>query len=100
LVTGEEDAFYKMCMVLPEVVEKVVNSGEGIKVSEETVLDELKNIADKTGKKSDALAMAMAVYMLGFSTYNGFSDYLKDESSTDNDTPKRLYTYAKMINRK
>lgn len=87
-------------MVLPEVVEKVVNSGEGIKVSEETVLDELKNIADKTGKKSDALAMAMAVYMLGFSTYNGFSDYLKDESSTDNDTPKRLYTYAKMINRK
>lgn len=98
LVTSEEDAFYKMCMVLPEVIEKVVNSGEGIKVPEDTVLDELKNIADKTGEKSDALAMA--VYMLGFSTYNGFSDYLKDESSTNNDMLKRLYTYAKMMNRK
>ena len=27
LVTGQEDAFYKMCMVLPKVIEKVVNEG-------------------------------------------------------------------------
>ena len=27
------------------------------------------------------------------------SDYLKDESSVDNDTLKRLYMYAKMLNK-
>ncbi len=33
LVTGQEDAFYKMCMVLPKVIEKVVNEGgEDVKV--------------------------------------------------------------------
>lgn len=99
LVTGEEDAFYQMCMVLPEVIEKVVNGGEGIKVPEDIVLDELKSIAIQIGEASEQLAMAMAVYMLGFSTYNGFREYLKDESSVDNDTLKRLYMYAKMLNK-
>ena len=99
LVTGEEDAFYQMCMVLPEVIEKVVNSGEGINVPQDTVLTELKNIATQIGEESEQLAMAMAVYMLGFNTYNGFRNYLKDESSIDNDTLKRLYLYAKMMNK-
>ena len=95
LVTGEEDAFYQMCMVLPEVIEKVVNSGDGIKVPKDTVLDELKNIAAQIGEESESLAMAMAVYMLGFSTYNGFKDYLKDENVQDDAMLKRLYEYAK-----
>ena len=95
LVTGEEDAFYQMCMVLPEVIEKVVNNGDGIKVPKDTVLDELKNIAAQIGEESESLAMAMAVYMLGFSTYNGFKDYLKDENVQDDAMLKRLYEYAK-----
>ena len=99
MVTGEEDAFYQRCMVLPEVIEKVVNSGEGIKVPEDTVLDELKNIASQIGEESEQLAMAMAVYMLGFSTYNGFKDYLQDEASAENDALKRLYMYARMLNK-
>ena len=41
--------------------------------------------------------MAMAVYMVGVSAYNGFSANLKDISSIDNDARKRLYTYAKKI---
>ena len=86
-------------MVLPEVIEKVVNSGEGINVPQDTVLTELKNIATQIGEESEQLAMAMAVYMLGFNTYNGFRNYLKDESSIDNDTLKRLYLYAKMMNK-
>lgn len=70
LVTGEKDAFYQMCMVLPEVIEKVVNGGEGISVPEDTVLKGLREMADATGEERGA--MAMAVYMLGFSTYLGF----------------------------
>lgn len=100
LVTGEEDAFYQICMVLPEIIEEVVNSGEGINVPEDTVLEELKNIAGQIGEKSEAIAMAMAVYMLGFSTYNGFRGYLKDENNQDDALLKRLYEYAKMIGEK
>ena len=97
LVTGEEDAFYQMCMVLPEIIENVVNSGEGIRVPEDTVLDELRNIAARIGEESETLAMAMAVYMLGFSTYNGFRGYLKNENDQDGAMLKRLYEYAEMI---
>ncbi|MCI5920098.1 MAG: Eco47II family restriction endonuclease [Roseburia sp.] len=99
IVTGEEDAFYQICMVLPEIIENVVNSGEGIKVPEDTVLDELKNIAIQIGEDSEKMTMAMAVYMLGFNTYNGFRDYLKEESSVESDALKRLYMYAKMVNK-
>lgn len=84
-------------MVLPKVIENVVNSGEGINVPEDTVLDELENISAKIGEESEHLAMAMAVYMLGFSTYNGFRDYLKDEDVPDEAMLKRLYEYAKKI---
>ena len=85
LVTGEEDAFYQMCMVLPEVIEKVVNDGKGISVPEDTVVDELKNITNQMGEESEFLVMAMAVYLLGFNTYNGFRDYLREEDSQDED---------------
>ena len=32
ILTGEEDAFYKMCMVLPEVINSVVNEEGGVEV--------------------------------------------------------------------
>lgn len=98
LVTGEEDAFYQMCMVLPKIIERVVNSGEGVNVPEDTVLDGLRSIADHIGGESESLAMAMSVYMLGFNTYNGFKDYLKEEDVQDEDMLKRLYEYAKLLN--
>ena len=97
LVTGEEDAFYQMCMVLPEVIEKVVNSEEGITVPKDTVLDELRNIAAHTGEESESLAMAMAVYMLGFNTYNGFKNYMREDGIQDDARLKRLYEYAKKM---
>lgn len=96
LVTGEEDAFYQMCMVLPEVIEKVVNGGDGIHVPEDTVLDELGNIAAKIGEGSETVSIAMAVYMLGFNTYNGFKDYLKNEACQEDAMLKRLYEFAKI----
>ena len=100
LVTGQEDAFFQMCMVLPEVIERVVKNGDGVKVPHDTVLEELQNISKAVDATSGELAMAIAVYLLGFSTYHGFSGYLgEDKSKTQDDAMlKRLYEYAKKIN--
>lgn len=67
LVTGQEDAFYQMCLVLPEVIESVV-SGSDIRTPNDTVMQELQQIANTQG-----VSITMAFYLLGFSTYNGFN---------------------------
>lgn len=97
LVTGEEDAFYQMCMVLPEVIEAVVVKGGDVKIPRDTVAAELKNIAEFSRDKSENLAMSLAVYMLGFSTYNGFSGLVGENFSIDENLLKRIYAYAKGI---
>lgn len=92
IVTGDKDAFYKMCMVLPDVIEEVIEESKDVKVPEDTVIEELKKVAEKAGKGNEELSMAMAVYMLGFSTYNGFSE------DGDERMLNRLYEYAKRLN--
>ena len=72
MVTGQEDAFYQMCMVLPSVIQTAVDSLQHIAVPNDTVIDELKKIAIQNGAKNDDMAIAMAVYMLGFGGYKGF----------------------------
>lgn len=67
IVTGESDAFYKLCLVLPSIIEKVVNELEVIKTPKDTVFEELISKTD-TGN----IAFILSVYMLGFSSYNGF----------------------------
>lgn len=57
-VTGEPDAFYRMCMVLPRIIDDVVNSAEGVCVPDDTVLDEIKQIADMKG-----VSFVLALYM-------------------------------------
>ncbi len=66
-VTGQDDAFYKMCMVLPSVIQEVVSNADDFSVPHDTVMEELQQAADK---KSGSLVMAL--YMLGFDTYHGF----------------------------
>ena len=73
LVTGEEDAFYQMCMVLPEVIQKTVSNLGSSLVPHDTVVEELQLIAKNQNIESNDLAIAMAVYMLGFGSYNGFA---------------------------
>ncbi len=97
LVTSIDTAFYDMCMILPVVIEKVVGANAGVEVPHDTVLDELCNIAKMSGKSSENLSMAVAVYMLGFSTYNGFSDLKNAELLNEEQTLKRLYCYAKKV---
>ena len=67
-VTGEKDAFYKMCMVLPGAIEEVVESPSRAKLPKDTVMKELQQLA---GGKDGSIALAL--YMLGFGTYCGFS---------------------------
>lgn len=102
LVTGQEDALYQMCMVLPKVIEKVVaEGGDDVKVPHDSVLSELRKVADTMGESDADLAMAMAIYLLGFSTYNGFSKKAAsviDEADQDK-MLKRIYEYAKQLSK-
>lgn len=68
LVTGQDDAFYKMCMLLPTVIENVVAKAAPGDVPQDTVIDELKQIAEQ-----EKGSFALALYMLGFGSYNGFN---------------------------
>ncbi len=72
LVTGQADAFYQMCMVLPKVIQEVVDAMGDMIVPNDTVIDELKAIASKQGIEPENISIAMAVYMLGFGSYVGF----------------------------
>lgn len=67
MVTGESDAFYQMCMVLPSVIDNVVkNSYENI-IPHDTVIKELRYITEQKD-----CHFVLALYMLGFSSYIGF----------------------------
>lgn len=72
IVTGEKDAFYKVCMALPEIVDEVLSEkSAGVASPHDTVYDELMK------GSTDDTAMILSMYMLGFSTYNGFDDLKK-----------------------
>lgn len=67
IVTGQEDAFYQMCMVLPSVIQEVIESSESLSVPSDTVIEELQSLANTKGG-----SFALALYMLGFNGYIGF----------------------------
>lgn len=96
LLTGDENAFYKMCMELPNVINSVVNEEGAVEVPNDTVIQELKIIAALYSDKSEELAMAMAVYMLGFGSYMGFGNEVIELFPDNNDTRlKQIYMFAK-----
>lgn len=90
LVTGQEDAFYQICLVLPEIINEVVSSNNNVKTPKDSAFNDLRSIASALPYKSEELAMAMAIYLLGFSTYSGFSE---PEYSLE-----RLYAYTRKLN--
>ena len=98
IVTGDQNAFYKMCMALPEIISKVVNEEGAVIVPKDTVVQELKNVSSLFEEQPEELAMAMAVYMLGFHTYLGFA---KEEKEPFIGTPegmlRRIYEYGKRM---
>lgn len=99
ILTGEEDAFYQMCMVLPAIINSVVNEEKSVSVPRDTVIQELRNVAALYSGQTEDLAMATAVYMLGFNTYMGFGDKIGHGSGESNaDMLKHIYEYAKNSN--
>lgn len=100
ILTGDNEAFYKMCMALPSVINSVVNEEGGVTVPNDTVIDELRNVAELYSDQTEELSMAMAVYMLGFNSYAGFDDKMIQKIDGENEkTLKRIYEYAKKINK-
>ena len=97
LVTGQEDAFYQLCMVLPQIIQNVVETeGENL-VPHDTVVEELKEIARESSIESKDLAFAMAIYMLGFSSYKGFCSMLDSRTIKEIQFNERISIYAKQI---
>lgn len=74
IVTGCKTAFYDMCLVLPDVVEQVMAQQSGIAQPVDIVYDQLASRARGFSGVSRNTAMVLALYMLGFGTYSGFSD--------------------------
>jgi len=98
-VTGEEDAFFKMCMALPGVVDKVVNEEGVVEVPHDTVIQEFHKVASLFDDQPKELAMAMAIYMLGLNSYIGFNNEAVEElDTTEKSMLKRIYSYAQVLN--
>lgn len=74
IVTGEKDAFFNMCMILPTMIERAVDELGSTLVPHDTVIDELRTIATNQEIESNDLAIAMSIYMLGFGSYMGFQE--------------------------
>lgn len=70
LITGEADAFRQICVALPGAIEEVLDGKDGdFEMPNDRVYEEL---VKQAGGESDA-ALMMAMYLLGFGTYLGFS---------------------------
>lgn len=63
IVTGEKDAFYQLCMILPKKIEEVISDFKDLNIPHDTVFAELKN--------NSSTNFELALYMLGFKTYLG-----------------------------
>ena len=74
IVTGEKDAFFNMCMILPTMIERAVDELGSTLVPHDTVIDELRTIATNQEIEYNDLAIAMSIYMLGFGSYMGFQE--------------------------
>ena len=66
IVTGDKEAFAKLCKILPELITKMVNETIADKREKDTVFEELKE-KDKNLLKS--------LYLLAFKTYEGFEKF-------------------------
>ena len=64
-VTGNKKAFYLICKVLPSIIDEIISENSDLTVEEDTVIKELKT------NNPDILK---SLYMLAFSTYEGFKD--------------------------
>ena len=82
IVTGQADAFFKVCMALPHVVEEVLlESDNEVKTPHDTVYLQMRETAKGFKGVSEDMAMMLSMYMLGFSTYNGFEAIIRESDN-------------------
>lgn len=82
IVTGQADAFFKVCMALPRVVEEVLlESDDEVKTPHDTVYLQMRETAKGFKGVSEDMAMILSMYMLGFSTYNGFEAIIRESDN-------------------
>lgn len=67
LVTGQVDAFYQMCMVLPDTIRKAVAEIYVNTFIKDSVVNELEAMAQSKG-----ISKELCLYLLGFRGYDGF----------------------------
>lgn len=63
IVTGDRNGFYKICNVLPELIDEILSENNNMAVEEDTVIEELR------ASNPDLLK---AIYLLAFKEYEGF----------------------------
>ncbi len=66
IVTGNSEAFSKICKVLPEAIKEIIDEMPNLTIENDTVLDELITINKDLVK---------AIYLLAFSSYEGFGNF-------------------------
>ncbi|MCL1838382.1 MAG: Eco47II family restriction endonuclease [Propionibacteriaceae bacterium] len=69
LVTGDKDAFYKICVALPDTIDYVLATVPEVQAPLDTVMEDLLAMAG-----GDESSIPVALYSLAFSGYTGFSD--------------------------
>ncbi len=97
LVTGQQDAFYQICLALPGVIQKVVETEGANLIPHDTVFDELKAIANESQIDSKEIAFSIAIYMLGFSSYTGFRSMLGPATLRTLRYNDRISEYVKQL---
>ena len=65
IVTGDKEAFYKICMELPKLIDEIIEENRELQVGSDTVVNELRE------KNPDLLK---ALYLLAFKEYEGFEN--------------------------
>ena len=74
IVTGDKEAFYKICMVLPELIEEIISENDELQLGKDTVVEELKENNPNLLK---------ALYLLAFREYDGFKCLNKEDDKCE-----------------
>lgn len=72
IVTGDENAFFKICKILPETIQNIIEKSGETLIKNDTAFSELAAISKIVGDNDKNSSFATAALMLGFNSYNGF----------------------------
>lgn len=74
MITGQKDAFYQICMILPKVIDQVISEISNSTIPIDTVFKELLSISKNKNGETNDVNISLAIYLLGFPTYFRFSE--------------------------